>query len=278
MNDDLATTTGVYGRAPSEWEAVFTHALRDNAHADLRAALSALGREIQEQLSSVEQRAAGPRLQRLVEQARRLTRSEPTELEALQGELDRERTLWASYRKRYREAFVPTALQPYLDSCAVFVQPSAEGPQFTGFDKYRGWSARTGEAVTLFAGPGGGTPPNFFSRYEARSDRFVVERAYRTTLPRGAGMDCILEHLDALVPEDRGPAEFVFDNVKNSATFDAHVEVRDAVPRLRSGVGCTDSPLGRLGQRLLQHRGRAVVGVRPTLDAYGFLDLTLLSG
>ncbi len=278
MNDDPTTTTGVYGRAPSEWEDVLTDALRERAHEDMRAALGALGREIQEQTSSVERRAEAPRLERLVEQARRLTRSEPTQLEALEGELDHERVLWASYRERYREAFVPARLQPYLDSCAVFVQPCTDGAQFSGFDKYRGWSARSGEAVTLFAGPGDGTPPNFFSRYERRPDRFVVERAYRTTLPRGAGMDCILEHLDVLVPPDRGPAELVFDNVKNSATFDAHVEVVDGAPRLRTGVTGADSPLGRLGQRLLERRGRAVAGVRPTLDAYGFLDLTLISG
>lgn len=278
MNDDPVTTTGVYGRAPAEWESVFTDALHQHAHAALRTALGVLSREIQEQTSSVEERAEGPRLERLVEQARRVLRAEPTQLEALEGELDRERAVWARYRKRYREAFVPTALQPYLDSCAVFVQPCAEGVQFPGFDKYRGWSVRTGEAVTLFAGSGGGTPPNFFSRYEAHGDRFVIERAYRTSLPRGAGMDCILEHLDALVAADRGPAELVFDNVKNSATFATHVEVRDGVPHLRSGVGVTDSPLGRLGQRLLQRRHRTVVGVRPTLDAYGFLDLVLTSG
>jgi hypothetical protein len=277
MNDDLATITGVYGRAPSEWEDLLVEALHQNAHADVRKALCALGREIQEQNSSVESSAGRPRLERLVEQARRLTRSEPTELEALEGELNRERGLWASYRERYREAFVPPALQSYLDSCCVFVQPSADGVQFHGFDKYRGLSPTRGEAVTLFSGPGDGTPPNFLSRYEPRQDRFVVERAYRTTLPRGAGLGCILEHIDALVPEDGGPAELVFDNVKNSATFVAHVQVCDGVPSLRPGVDGADSPLGRLGQRLLARRGRTVVGVRPTLDAFGFLDLTLIS-
>ncbi len=278
MTDESSTTTGAYGRAPSEWEGVFTDALRDHAHTDLRRALRALGREIQEQTSNVDERAEGPRLERLVEQARRVLRSEPTEAEALELELDHERALWASWRQRYREAFIPTALQPYLDSCGVFVQPCVEGVQFDGFDKFRGWSPRRGEALTLFAGPGDGAPPNFFSRYEARHDRFVVERAYRTTLPRGAGKTCILEHLDALVPAGRGPTELVFDNVKNSATFDAHVVLADDGPHLRPDVPWQASPLGRLGHRLLQHRGRTITDVRPTLDAFGFLDLVLVSG
>lgn len=277
MNDDPTTTTGVFGRAPSEWEDVFTDALRDHAHADLRRALRALGGEIQEQTSSVEQRAEGPRLERLVEQARRVLRSEPTDLEALEDELAHERVLWTRYRRRYREAFIPSSLRPYLDSCGVFVQPCADGVQFDGFDKYRGWSARSGEAVTLFSGPGEATPPNFFSRYEARHDRFVVERAYRTTLPRGAGSACILEHLAAVVPADGGPAELVFDNVKNSATFDAHVVDGVDGPSLRPAVPWQDSPLGRLGQRLLQRRGRTITDVRPTLDAFRFLDLVLVS-
>jgi len=182
--ENEAEQTGVFGRAPSQWEQRFAHALDEHDHAAVRAALRDLQKELSHQAERIERIAKAPGLDRLMEQARRLLRAGPTGAEALELEQDAERRLWAGYRERYQEVFVPDVLRPFLGSCGLFLRPVADrGVQYGGFDKYAG--ADDDEAVTLFRPADGGTPPNFFSSFDRRDGSFVVERAYRTTLPRG---------------------------------------------------------------------------------------------
>ncbi len=279
---DPAGRSGVYGRAPDEWEQVLRSALDSGEPARVRSTLCALADEIGAQTDRVDRHAAEPVVDRLVEQARRLIRGAPTTEEALQQELGAERQLWAGFRERYRETFVPPPLRPFLGSCCLFVAPAETPPTFEGFDKFHGHaSGRCAEAVTLFLDHGataGGppdTPPNFFSAFHAATGQFVVLRAYRTSLPRGAGAACILEHLHALIPDPGALKELIFDNVQNTASYRAHVGERGGVASLRGGVGVHDSPLGRLGARLLAELGLQATGVRPALDGFGFLDLVI---
>lgn len=276
MEDD-AEQTGTFGRAPSQWEQAFARALDTHDHVAVRAALRDLRTELTAQTDRIQRLEGTPGLDRLMEQARRLLRAEPTATEALEIEQAAERRLWAGYRERYRQTFVPEVLHPFLGSCGLFLRPVSErGAQYPGFDKYTGLSAT--EAVTLFLGGGGGTPPNFFSSFDPHSGTFVVERAYRTQLPRGSGATVIAEHVAQLVPAPADLAALVFENVQNPATYAAHVDTSGEQPRLRDGIGPADSPLGRLGQRILTSRGQLLAAAQPTLDAFGFLDLRLTVG
>jgi hypothetical protein len=122
----------------------------------------------------------------------------------------------------------------------------------------------------------GETPANFFSNYQARQGRFVVERAYRTFLPPGAGQQVIAEHMSWLVEDHSALAELVFDNVQNRVTYETHVD-RDGDERtLRPGVEAEATPLGRLALRLLEPFGATSIEARPVLDGFGFLDLRLV--
>jgi hypothetical protein len=283
MTDEPALQSGVFGRAPDEWEQVLFAALDRRDHQRLRRALRLLQQEIRAQDDQVDRRAHAPALDRLVEQARRLLAAAPTEGQALQDELAAERGIWSGFRQRYRDELVPSPLRPFLGSSALFVAPAADPPTFAGFDKYHGLGGGDpGEAVTLFhqrtlvgVHVAASTPPNFFSSFSPRRGRFVVQRAYRTSLPRGAGAACILEHLRALVPDATALRGLSFDNVQNSASYRAHVDHVDGVPTLRRGVPVDGSPLGRLGARLLTELGLEPAGVRSTLDGFGFLDLVI---
>lgn len=273
----------VRGRSPEAWSADLTRALDRRDHESLRRVLARLQREICGQAEEVTRRSAGPTLDLLVEQARRILGSEPTDSEELEGELDEERRLWARFRERYRTTFVPAELHPFLDSCCAFLGPLDDGVQFPGFQKLGG-VARGGvdHAVTLFArrdGPvEGETPANFFGTLDRRRGRFTVDRCYRTFLPRGAGELCIHEQLASLLDDPVELRELVFDNVQNTATYEAHVVVGDGGVRVREGVGWQETPLGRLGGRILSRTGRTVIRAHPRLDAFGFLDLGLEIG
>ena len=271
-----ADSSGVYGFAPEQWEQALDRALESHDHRLLRLTLGALRSEIGDQAETVMGHASAPHVDRLVEQARRLLSSEPTAMQSLEDELDRERRVWAGFRERYRQVFVPERLHPFLESCGLFLRPVDGGAQFRGFAKYVATSEE--EAITLYLDDGEGTPPNFFSAYDANRGRFVVLRAYRTSLPRGAGKSCILEHLEQLAPSPGDLRELVYDNVQNRATYRAHVEQVGGARRLRDGVGTDDTPLGRLTGRILADRGQRVTDVRPVLDGFGFLDLGFVAG
>ena len=275
--DDEAEQTGAFGRAPSQWEQALIEALDDRDNAAVRAALHALRAELSAQAEQIQRLEDAPGLDRLMDQARRLLRAGPTDTEILEREQDAERRLWSGYRDRYRQIFVPEPLHPFLGSCGLFLRPVTDlGAQYTGFDKYAA-SSRT-EAVTLFQGRGDGIPPNFFSSFDPRDGTLVVQRAYRTQLPRGAGATVIAEHVEQLVPDPADLRALVFENVQNSATYAAHVDTSGEWPRLRDGIGPGDSALGRLGGRVLALRGQLPTAVRPTLDTFGFLDLRLVVG
>ncbi len=269
------------GLTPEHWRRSLDEALAAGDPAGLRQALVALRAEIRSQSEELARRERAPGLDRLVEQARRLLATEPTEGERLEAELADERALWARFRERYRDTFVPADLQPFLDCCAAFLDRSSEGVQFDGFDKYAGRvDGATRLAVTLFRRSGepaeGETPANFFARYEPRAGRLVVERCYRTSLPRGAGELVLDEQLRALVSEPAGLRALVFDNVQNRATYDAHVCRSGGDAALRDGVPWDASPLGRLGGRLLGRSGVTIDRAEPSLDGFGFLDLVLV--
>jgi len=275
--DNDAGQTGAYGRAPSQWERTFMDALDAHDHAAVRAALLALQEELTDQDARIRRLEDAPGLDRLMEQARRLLRAEPTGAEALEAEQDEERRLWAGYRQRYEQTFVPEALHPFLGSCGLLLRPTPDrGVQFAGFDKYA--ASSPSEAVTLFLAPGAGTPPNFFSSFDGRDGTFVVERAYRTSLPRGSGAEVIAEQTAELVPDPADLRAIAFENVQNQATYDVHVDAAGDRPRLRQGIAPGASPLGRLARRVLATRGQVVTEARPTLDAFGFLDLRLVAG
>jgi hypothetical protein len=276
-------TSGVFGRAVEEWDGRLVEALEAGDHDGLRALLGELREEMGIESVTVERHQRGPHLDRLVEQARRLLETDHTELEEFEGELAGERRLWADFRRRYRQTFVPAAIHRYMESSALFLRPSEEGALFDGFDKYAGCGeGASREAVTLFVRRGVGegtdpsTPANFFSLFEADRGRFTVQRAYRTELPRGAGRACLAEHLAWLVPEPAGLRELVWDNVQNSATYQALVDCSGGPARVRAdAAGVGELPLGRCSQRLIAGLGLRVVRMRPLLDGFGFLDLVL---
>ncbi len=278
--------TGPFGRAPEEWAADLERALAGRDHEVMRRLLRDLRSELGGEVDALDRFERGHAVERLVEQVRRLLRASPTERERLEDELGTERSLWATYRRRYRETFVPDALRPFLDGCAAMLSPRTDGVQFAGAAKYAGTSrGAEAEAVTLFAAEDGvvpeadarPTPANFFTSYRRGDGRFVVRRAYRTFLPRGAGRAVLAEQMKWLVGDGSAPRELVFDNVQNRATYEAHVRRDGEARTLRPGVGAEETPLGRLGLRLLAPYGVVGVEARPVLDGFGFMDLRLVS-
>jgi hypothetical protein len=275
-----------HGRAPAEWEKEFLDALDLRDHGRLKQALKALREELGSETRLLNQMTRDPVLDRLIEQARRLIRSAPTEEEVLERELTRERQLWTAYRQRYREHFIPAELRPFLKSSAIFISPSTTGIQYAGFEKYSGHSQGTPrEAITLFynltvdetARDGAAIPANVFTSFNEHSGRFVVQRVYKTDLPRNAGRDCILEHISLLIPEITDLRELVFDNVQNRKTYNAHVITdRNGVSRLRQNVSLDHTPLGRFGLRILTSLGLKAASVLPVLDGFSFMDLHLI--
>jgi hypothetical protein len=285
-SEQLKEHRPAHGKAPREWEEELRNALDRRDHAQLKQALKALGGELGSESQLLNQIGRAPLLDRLVEQARRLLHSAPTGEEALEKELTRERQLWADYRQRYRKCFVPAELRPFLNSSALFVSPSTMGVQYDGFEKYSGHSRGTPrEAITLFYNAttdeatqdSATTPANVFTSFDEQSGRFVVQRVYRTDLPRNAGRDCILEHISLLIPGITDLRELVFDNVQNRKTYDAHVITdRNGVFRLRQNVALDHTPLGRFGLRILTSLSLKVASILPVLDGFGFLDLHLI--
>ncbi len=275
--------TGAFGRAVEDWERRLGEALAGRDHAALRAVLGELHAEMDQEQDAVEHHGRAPRLDRLVEQARRVVQAAPTEQEALEHELSGERRIWAAFRERYRHAFLPAVLHPYVESSALLLSPSDDGVQFEGFDKYAAVGAGAArEAVTLMlrrdAGGQGRTPANFFCDFEPRRGRFTVRRAYRTDLPRGAGRACLAEHLGWLVPDPAALRELMWDNVQNSETYAALVDGEGDAQRVLADVSPDDCPLGRCGERLVEGLGLRVTGMRAVLDGFGFLDLILEVG
>jgi hypothetical protein len=220
----------------------------------------------------------------LVEQARRIVRSDPTHGESLETELARERKLWADFRQKYRQTFIPRDLRPFLRSSGVFLSPSSTEPRFEGFDKFYGCSkGAVHEAVTLYSrrdtDPSSEgavlTPPNFFCLFDPRASRFTVLRAYRTHLPRGAGQKCLFEQLVSLVDPPGDLKAFTFDKVQNTATYRVFVTTRKDSTLVRDDPCPEDAPLVRLGRRLIRAIGRTPGPVSVTLDPFGFLDLII---
>ena len=123
-----------FGKRPEVWRQTLVEALDRRDHRAVSRALASLRAEIRAQDEEVDDLEPEAGLDRLVEQARRLLGAEPTVAERLEQELSRERALWATFRKRYRDTFVPDDLQPFLDSCAAFVSPASDGVQFDGCD------------------------------------------------------------------------------------------------------------------------------------------------
>jgi hypothetical protein len=262
---------------PREWERRLVWAVEAGDRAGLHRALGELRRELDVEEDLVIALQREPLLERLVEHARRLVSTDPTDEEALVAELIEERRLWSSYRERYRERFVPPALLPLLDGCAAFIRPAPDGVQYEGFEKYAGQTdGRRREAATLFVPTGeqaGAPPPNFFGAFDESYGRLVVRRCYRTVLPPGAGTACMIEQVRALVPTITQLEALAFENVQNRATYAAHVTGLGDTRRLREGVGIGDSPLGRLAARIFAGCGLAPGAPRPRLDTYGILDL-----
>jgi hypothetical protein len=274
-----------YGEAPRQWEQALIDALDLRDHARLKQTLASLRTELGSQVRLLDRMDRAPVLDHLVEHARRLLRSAPTQQEALERELAQERRLWAAFRERYREHFVPAALRPFLASSSLFVCPSTTGVQYDGFEKYTGHSnGFLREAMTLFhkiptgetVGEKLATPPNIVTCFDEHNSRFVVYRVYKTDLPRNAGKDCILEQIALLIPDLSSLRELVFDNVQNSKTYETHV-IREGngIRRLRENVDIDQTPLGRFALRILSDLELKAASIRPVLDSFGFLDLHL---
>ncbi len=278
MEQQDASTTGIYGHAAEDWEQILDGALDRHDHEALSRALFELHGELHHENTVISRYRRGPRIDRLVEQARRILGSEPTVSEVFEEEADRERRLWSRYQERYRQAFIPAALHGYLSTSAVFVEPTGEGAQYPGFDKFVGQDLQGNrrEAVTLFHPQDKSVedpvPANFFACYDVRRGRFTVERAYRTDLPRGAGCTLIAEQIRALVSDESPLREFEWDNVQNQPTYDAFVEDEEN-PRLRGEADPESAPLVHIGRRILAQVGSSSVQTTPTLDRFGFLDL-----
>ena len=273
-------TTGAgdreYGRLPEQWEEVLSTALERGERAELEALLLELRKEMRDERDALARREAGPFLDRLMEHARGLLTSEPTETEALRMELSQERSRWAAYRQRYRDAFVPMELHPFLKSCGVFLRPVTDGVQYPDFQKYSGCSdGQVREAVTLFWRPQQESEgiPHYFSSFDHDGGTCVVYRAYRFGMPRGSGAECILELIRTQVPDLTKLRFLKLDNVEERVTYDAHVAIENGVPTLRPNVEASGSPLGRLAQRLLDRLGLKMKSYKAFVDDYGFLDL-----
>ncbi len=274
-----------HGLLPEEWEHRLLDALNRGNPKELKQALCTLRAEMQDESSLSSKMDRAPTLDRLVEHTRRLLGAEPTREQALEQELKKERSLWADYRARYRESFVPIELHSFLKSSPIFLSPTSTGIQYDGFEKYAGHSLGTKrEAITLFTKQGtdkedsqNATPPaNTLTSFDEVTGRYTIHRVYRTSLPKKAGKACILEHISLLIPNLQQLLELVFDNVQNRKTYDAHVISEQKGDRcLRSLVRPEDSPLWRFGLSILKSLDLKAGPVRPALDGFGFLDLHL---
>ncbi len=283
--EQLTGQRAAYGAAPQHWEQALLDGLELGDPVRLKQTLASLRSELGSQAQLLNRMDRAPVLNHLVEHARRLLRSAPTAQEALERELARERRLWADFRERYREHFVPPELHPFLGSVSLFVSPSTAGVQYAGFEKYTGHSnGPHREAMTLFhkTNVDGTTrdrpaiPANFFTSFNENNGCFMVYRMYKTDLPRNAGKDCVLEHIALLIPDLSALQALVFDNVQNSKTYDAHViRDRNGVCRLRENVAIDRTPLGRFSLRILSDLGLKATAIRPVLDSFGFMDLHL---
>ncbi|MBW2277828.1 MAG: hypothetical protein JRF63_10070 [Deltaproteobacteria bacterium] len=273
---------GAFGQSVTEWERRLTGALERGDHAELKQTLLTMRTEMRCEAGELGRFGRAPFLDRLSEHTRRLLRSEPTDIEALETELAAERKAWAGFRRRFRATFVPEDLHPFLRSCGVFISPDRDGVQFDGFDKYSGLArGPRREAITLFVRNGeppddeeGYVPPNFFSFYNEAHCDFEVRRAYRTVLPKGSGTDCILEHVERLVPDIGELEQFGFEDVQNRPTYGAYVEDLDGDLRLRDLPGIDATPLGRVAIRVLAKLGLELNEELPNLDPYDVLDLS----
>ncbi|MBN1946887.1 MAG: hypothetical protein JW797_14535 [Bradymonadales bacterium] len=288
MADQTGRPQALYGRQPGQWEQILCQVLDERDHERLFELLNGLQGEVCAQAGHLEAFDKGPFLGRLVEQGRRLLSASPTDTELLEAEQAQERALWCSYRQRYREAFIPGEIHAYLKSCGAFVRPSAGGVQFEGFDKYMGHT--TGpqrEVVTLFTrrqdrtepADAAESPPNFFSTYDRKQGRFIIGRAFRTSLPPGSGQAVLVEQVRTLLcePGDR-LAELVWDQVTNQPTYDALVAREGDRCRVNPEGRWQETPLGRVGARLIEALGGTVERAEAILDPFGFLDLVLVVG
>lgn len=288
MPSKTSKESGFHGLAPSEWEARLLSALQSRDHDNAKETLLALRREMTEEEASVQSFEKEPLISRLTEHTRRLLSTALTDAESLELELEVERSIWSDYRKRYRNSFVPTVLHPFLKSCALFLEQSTEKPQFSKYVKYFGATdskskAQRLEAVTLFAPLADRnydelspvTPPNFFSEFDNVTGQFVVKRAYRTHLPKGAGTECILEHIRAIVSKPEKLRTLAFDNVKNSATYNVFVTQSDSAPTLNPRPAEDRAPLVRVAKKILKELGLEPAAPTATLDTFGFLDLSV---
>lgn len=272
---------GVFGYSPEQWREHLSQCLESGDFAGLKEILVRFGDEIQSETTVISQHLHSPLFDRLVEQARRLVQSEPTDLELLSDELTSERKLWADFRRKYRETFVPESLHPYLDDLAVFVAPSVESPVYDGFDKYTGYGqGRKSEAVTLFdphrdpaCNRGFELVPNFFTAYNHEERRFIIHRAYRRDLPQGAGEECLFEHMTVFTEGSLRLAKLTVENVQNAATYAVFVSDQEGQKTVVEDPKIDNAPLVRLGNRLIERFGGTVNDVSVNLDSYGFLDL-----
>lgn len=267
------------GHNPEEWEEMLTNALENLDHKEAKKMLSDLSVEIREEEIVVDKMRDLPALDLVLECVRRLTNADPTDLESVEDELIEESRLWAEYRERYKDIFIPDVLEPYLRKTAALVSPDKEGLQFEGFQKYTGIYKGVGkEAVTLFYSPAGPSDraPNFFARFGKRSGSLIISRAYRMDLPPGAGSACISEHIEWLCPDTSHISRICIDNIKNPVTFDACVKISSEGKKkwqLRDGADPLDTPLGKLARKLSDRAGLDIISSKATLDGFGFLDL-----
>ena len=284
MEDNKALRHLSFGRTPREWEEAMQTVLDARDHSLLRQHLELLQRELDAQGKHLRGLEDAPLLDRLIEQGRRIFQAERTEVEELETEQSQERSLWRQFRERYRDTFVPPRLKPFLKSSSVFVHPSQEGVQYPGFDKFMGWrSGSQGEIVTLFLRTSEipekpeSVPPNFFSTYDRKRASFVIERAFRTDLPKGAGGACLVEQIQTLVLDAGNALKTLrWERIQNTPTIAAYVHQGEEGAVLVDGnVGVDATPLGKVGQKILAALGYRVVTIRPKLDAFGFLDLEL---
>ena len=279
MVDEKESGIGSMGQNPEEWEEMLTHALKNRDHKKAKRMLFDLSVEIKDEEMVVDKMRDLPALDLLLEWVRRLIKADPTDLESVEDELMEESRLWAEYRERYTDIFIPDVLEPYLSKTAALVSPDKEGLQFEGFQKYTGIYKGLGEeAVTLFyssAGPSD-RAPNFFTRFEKRLESLIISRAYRMDLPPGAGSACLSEHIAWLCPEPSHIRRICMDNIKNPVTFDACVTISSEGKKkwqLRDGADLLDTPLGKLAKKLSDRAGLNIMSSKATLDGFGFLDL-----
>jgi hypothetical protein len=271
------------GHNPEEWEEMLTNALENLDHKEAKKMLSDLSDEIREEEIVVDKMRDMPAFDLLLEWVRRLINADPTDLESVEDEWIEESRLWAKYRERYKDIFIPHVLEPYLRKTAALVSPDKNGLQFEGFQKYTGIYRGIGEeAITLFYHPLGPSDraPNFFSRFEKRSGSLIIARAYRMGLPPGAGSACLSEQIEWLCPDTSKICRICIDNVKNPVTFDACVKASlDGKKKwqLRDGADPMDTPFGKLARKLADRAGLSIISSKATLDGFGFLDLIFQS-